>query len=287
LNVSSEPPLPEELKWPLCSNWHAALAQSPLANHIAVHLFLYNDWEIVYIRRGQVDQVPSLWNSTVNGVMEFKEDNPDLIDGKPDIGTTAKRESLYELNVEINPKEIRWMGIGATLDRCEPFVVGVCRIPDRLEQLAKNALLGREQREISEGNKGFRRKAMRAIPTRSELRKEDINLGVVSISLPIRVRLSAKPESIIREKVIKRQELPVFATVLPRTIRSCFSRVHLLPKTQMWSDGGSASLLLCLAHLYSSDKLQRVLMKLKNEHDKDGSSRTSQVADPPPGFSHT
>lgn len=245
---NDELPLSTELKWPNSSNWKDSLEKSSFANIFAIHLFLYNEYEILYINRSKVGQESGKWNSTVNGIMEFSENNPDCIANIPNVNATAYRETLNELNIIIDQSKIRWIGLGATLDRCEPFLVGVCKIIDRKDSIAKTAVEGMEQRELYDKNKSnFRIKNIHSIPLRSVIKKEDINLGPFSFTLPIPLQLKKNLQSLILDKIINRQEKISFR------------------KNEKWTDSGAASLLLCLAHLCSRERLFKILKELKME----------------------
>lgn len=245
---NDELPLLAELKWPVSSNWKDSLAKSPLANIFAINLFLYNEYEILYVHRSKVGQESGKWNSTVNGIMEFSENNPDYIQNIPNAGSTAYRETFNELNIRIDQSKIRWIGLGATLKRCEPFLVGVCKIVERKDDVAKKAVEGKEQRELYEENKGdFRKKHIHSIPTRSVIKKEDLNLGPFSFTIPMPLQIRKNLKNLIREKIICKQE--------KISIR----------KNEEWADAGAASLLLCLAHLCSREKLNNILTKLRIE----------------------
>lgn len=229
-------------------DWRTVLSQSPLANDLAIDLFLYNDWEILYVHRGQVGQQSGLYNSTVNGTMEFSKENPDVLDGQPNIGQTAKRETEYELKTEIDPGNIRWIGVGATLDRCEPFIVGVCKISDRREQIARKVLEAVEQREVTNvSGKTLCQKDVRAIPIEYEVLTKDFSFGAVSFTIPYRVKRPVGLKRLIREKIMQRKEKFPFR------------------QDEEWTAEGAASLLLCLAHLYRTDKLCHVLEDLRSE----------------------
>ena len=165
-------------------------------------------------------------------MMEFSEDKPDFFNNIPHVGATAYRETLGELNIVIDPSKIRWIGVGATYDRCEPFITGVCKISDRKNEIARKAIQGYEQREICEEYKtNFRRKIVRAIPIRNVIRKEDMNFGPLSFSLPIPLQITKNLKSLIRDKIIHRREKASFRT------------------NEEWTDSGAASLLLCLLSL--------------------------------------
>jgi len=246
-----EQPLPEKWRWSTKDDLEEALRESPLANNLAIHLFLYNDREIIYVRRGKVGQNTSLWNSTVNGTMEFSEDNPDIIDGKPNVGKTAERETEYELGINIDHKDIKWLGLGVTISKCEPFLIGVCKIAktrDDIKSAIDDALEGEEIDD--EQSKDFREKVIRVIGRKYYFLKEDISFGVGTLSVPHRIIIKANMKKLIRQKVIQQTEKIIFQ------------------KNQSWTGSGAASLLLCLAHLSNTKRLQKLLENIKYKISK-------------------
>ena len=97
--------------------------------------------------------------------------------------------------------------MGATLNRCEPFIVGVCKIVDQKDSIAKKAVGGKEQREIyEEARSDFRKKAIHSIPLRNVIKKENLNLGPLSFSIPRPLQIKKNLKNLIREKIIYRQE---------------------------------------------------------------------------------
>jgi hypothetical protein len=260
-DLPDEPPLPEGLVWPASplatsgAGWPAVLSESPLANPLAVHLFLYNDWEILYVRRGiRVGQQPGMWNSPINGVMEFSDQACDLVDGRPSIHLTASREAKEELGLTLDTSRIRWLGLAATLDRCQPFVIGVTRISERREEVARSALQGNgEVHHVETASRrrmliAGRSKAVSAIATRWDIRRADVSLGTFSFTIPVPRGYPARLKSVIREKVLGRQE-----------------NIGLSRRGEEWTRSGAASLLLCLVHHCGEGQIEHVLRDLRRE----------------------
>lgn len=255
LQKPNEPCLPKEADWVSALNWRESIKTSSLANALAIHLFLYNDQEIIYVRRGKVGQSSGLWNSTVNGVMEFASDNPDIVSGKPDIRATAVRETLYELNMEIKPQNIKWIGLVASKDRCEAGLIGVCKTHLSKSQIAKVALEGREQREIGEKSKSiYREKEFRAIFRNWDVKAKDISFGVGSLTIPYHISSPTNLSKMIREKILQKKERVVFQ------------------RDSHWTDSGATALLLCLAHLSNQNELINILASIKEKYLKRHSS---------------
>ena len=250
LTHSQESPLPQRLHWPSTSDWGKALEISSLANALAIHLFLYNEREIIYVRRGKVGQSTGLWNSTVNGVMEFSHDHPDMIAGKPDVRATAQRETSYELDIDIDHRNIKWLGMGATLSKCEPFIIGVCKTPQSKSDIALAALESSEQREIDDkAKRTSREKEIRAIHRKFAVRTTDVSFGVGSLTIPYQITTPARLRQVVQQKVLQRSEK------------------SFLQRDTGWTDAGAASLLLCLAHLSNRSELQNTLEALKREYE--------------------
>jgi|GEM_PF-3824608 len=251
----SIPPLSRQYAWTDLDDWRDAIRESPLSNHIAVDLFLYNSSEILYVRRGNVGKQSSLWNTPVNGAMEFDPLHPDTIngeqDGQPDISVTAIREAKAELNVDVDPTNIKWIGLCATRDFCEPFIVGVYRIPDSRSALRESARGAPEGPEVADDMKNFQAippKQVERIRYRSKI--ESINIGEllfplitdITVGLPRRLL-----KRVIQQKIIERTE------------------IHNLRSIGKWTSEGATSLLLCLAHLVPEATMVSILSEIKSE----------------------
>ncbi|MCK4246979.1 MAG: NUDIX hydrolase [Methanomicrobia archaeon] len=230
-----ESTLPEEFRWPRLGDWRNELSKSPLANDLAVDLILYNDEGILYVERDRVGQQSGKCSSTINGVMEFLKKNPDK-----SIEDTAKRETRYELGIEIEPKEIKWIGVGATLERCEPFIIGIYKISENREEVAKKALGASEQREVSTHLKCTRKKDIRSIPVYGR-RDFPLSFGPKFIKIQKVVSLGKSVDmDLVMKKILRRD------------------------KSEVWTDEGATSLLLCLTHLYDTKWLCRTIEDLLN-----------------------
>lgn len=259
-DLPDEPGLPDELVWPALvpasgrPDWRAALSESPLANPLAVHLFLYNDWEILYVRRGmRVGQQPAMWNSPVNGVMEFSDVACDLVDGEPSIHLTASREAKEELGLVLDSSTIRWIGLATNLYRCQPFVIGVARIPQRKKEVARSALeanteVDRLERAGPRGTLTGRRTAVSAISAEWDIQRIDVSLGPFSLTIPLLKGYTPWLKSVIRDKVLQRQE-----------------KIRWSRRRETWTPSGAASLLLCLAHHCGEERIEYVLQDLRRE----------------------
>ena len=244
-----EPPLTEGADWVSQPDWREALQKSLLANALAMHLFVYNDQEVIYLRRGKVGQAAGLWSSTVNGVMEFANDSPDLVNRRPDVGATAARETLYELNIEISPEKIKWIGLIASKARYEPAIVGVYRTDLSMSQIAGASLEGKEQREIREKSKTtFRQKEFRSISRKWEVKTKDISFGFGTLTVPYQVSSPANLRKVIEEKILQRKEQVRFQ------------------RESYWTDYGSVALLCCLAHLINRNELTMLLASIKEKY---------------------
>jgi hypothetical protein len=253
----------DELAWPKFPDWRQRLETSPLANPIAVHLFLYNDTEILYVLRGRVGQASNRWNSTVNGVMEFGNEEPDIRGRHPDIGMTAKREAKYEVKIDLDEENIRWIGLGATHGRCEPFVVGVYKIGLTKGEFAAQAASSKERAElanikdglISSFVQGTITKEVRGISHKFHLETKDISVFLLGTqSVPVGLGFAfpdRKLRNIIWDKIIHKQE------------KNFYSRSQW-----EWTSSGAVSLLLCLAYIVPEEKMKRVLSEIKREIEK-------------------
>jgi hypothetical protein len=254
-DLPPEPQLEDRIRWPILPDWRKALKESLLANDLAVDLILYNDSEVLYVRRDKVGQESGKWSSTVNGVMEFTDEEDDRIDGLPDIYNTAKRETKNELNIDIDPSQVFWIGVGASIDRCEPFLVGAYRITENREKVEKLANKATEKGEVSNRiEKGVYRKEVRGIQYNRDSPEVTINIGkgkstvgLAKLRAPSPTQRVTTLKQLICEKIINKIE-----------IHEGSSR----PK-EPWTDEGAGSLLLGLIHIYGMEKISQLIAELK------------------------
>jgi hypothetical protein len=230
---SHEPPLDPQERW-AGKNWQHKIQHSRLANTLSIQLILYNDFEIIYVRRGKVGIAEGLLNSTVNGVVEFPladyAHEREMFLRDP-IGYTAHLETLYELHLDIDPRKIRWLACAATLDESRVSLLGMSRIETRAKELfvrAKEA--AREGREVEE---------IMWIPRKYSLgwlSSFSISALFLSWDLP--------------EIVLKRSISPATVKKLLNTTR----KGNLASKSDEWHPLGAATMLLVLASLRPAQK---------------------------------
>ena len=150
-DLPSEPPLSVEEKW-VGENWEDKIRNSRLANTLSVQLMLYNDFEIMYVRRGKVGIWDGVLNSTVNGVVEAPQDNRERGAFEKDpIGYCVKKETHNELYLDIDPKAVRWLACAATLGESRVSILGMIRVEKRAKEIfgmKEGAVEGREVEEI-------------------------------------------------------------------------------------------------------------------------------------------
>lgn len=112
---------------------------------------LYNDFEIIYVRRGKVGIAEGVFNSTVNGVVEFPpNDHEREIFRRDPIGYSAYKEALNELYLDIDPTKIRWLACAATLDESRVSLLGMSIIEKRAREILEMKEAAREGREVEE-----------------------------------------------------------------------------------------------------------------------------------------
>lgn len=243
-----ESPLSSTLNW-AHERWQQALRHSPLANTLAIHLMLYNDYEILYVCRGKVGTSSGFYNSTVNGVVEFTTDKP-----RSDIlSFTAANETAREIGLTIEPSNIRWLACGVTTDKCQPFLSGACRVKERIADILPSMLLAPEQREIRErsarSSAHSRLKDLFTLPRRFEIAQIAIGVGLKQLHFPYRIVLPYSMTRTIRDKVLNRCEFRQSDLWTRRRAR--------------WHQSGAATLLLTLAHMSDHTELLHSLRKLR------------------------
>ena len=128
---------------------------------------LYNDFEIIYVRRGKVGIYEGVLNSTVNGVVEvpISKSTLELFQIDP-IGYTAKMETFEELHLEIDPKKIRWLACAATLDENRVSLLGMAKTEKRTKEIMSLNEAAREGREVEEF-KGLIERSPEGLATRT------------------------------------------------------------------------------------------------------------------------
>lgn len=248
---SPENPLPVGFNW-ANDNWKSMLADSLLANTLAIHLILYNDEEILYVRRGKVGTYADTYNSTVNGVVEFSDHG-----GDSPLETTARNETQRELGIAVDPTSIKWIACGTTFERCQTFLSGVCRIKERRQEILQQAVHAPEGREIAENSSKLRplvrHKQIFAIPRLGEVKFESLGLGTITLPIPTRFILPKRAKRVLVEKVIHREER-AYQWLRKKAVGN-------------WHPGGSFTLLLALAHLVERDLFSKVVEKIHVEHE--------------------
>ena len=149
-DLLTEPPLRTEENW-VGEKWDEEIKSSRLANTLSIQLMLYNDFEIIYVRRGKVGIWDGVLNSTVNGVVEVPQNahEKDAFEKDP-IGYCARRETLDELYLDIDSNKIKWLACAATLDESRVSLLGMIRIEKRAKEILNMIEGAREGREVEE-----------------------------------------------------------------------------------------------------------------------------------------
>lgn len=231
-----EPPLDPQERW-AGKNWQEKVQYSLLANTLSIQLMLYNDFEIIFVRRGKVGIAEGVFNSTVNGVVEFPTNahERDIFQRDP-IGYTAHLETLYELYLDIDPRKIRWLACAATLDESRVSLLGMCKIEKRVKELLEMREAAREGREVEE---------IRSIP-----RKYDLSwLSYVTLNIVPFLELQ------FPDIAFKRSIKPWTVKKLLSTTRKGESDTgSRASRSNVWHPLGAATMLLVLASLRPAQK---------------------------------
>ena len=154
-------PLPNYERW-VGKDWKTKIKHSCLANTLSIQLMLYNDKEIMYVKRGKVGINAGVLSATISGVLEIpnEEEQQELFWLDP-IGYTARKECFEELNLEIDANKIEWLACAVTLAECRVSLLGIYKTEYDLDSL---------KLKIPEAISGYEVEKIHSLPIKYQLK---------------------------------------------------------------------------------------------------------------------